>query len=559
MKKTFKKITAVALSTLLICGATGCGGGKVDNSTESNVCEVKAAVAGYGVEWLNESAAKFNEIFKAEGYEIKITLTDPNINLMNEIVQPKRNSTDMYFEYNRINDLIDKSRTVFKNNTEALLEDMTDVLNSKPIGTDKQEQGETLMNRLHKEDIDGYKYSGRLKGFDGYYGLPFTGGTTGVYVNEKTLTEKGYSLDDFLTTDSVIKMVKALAPADETDVNAFFPVSFSGSAAPGYWGYLYEPLLTQYMGAQWYNNMWSFTPSSGTQIENGYSVYAERGILEALKVVEELENRDYAVPGTSSMDHIGAQARVFTGRSLFMVSGDWIYKEMEKDYSQYLDDVIKIRTPVISALGVKLGLCGVSHNEGEKCDACEAKLKAAVKASDEGKTAAEMASSVGISEDKASTIRTARGYYEGFGSNWAIAIPSYSNAKKVAKLFIRFLVSDEGQAIYSKNTYTFMAYSTTQDTSKMDKKRKAMYDFMYSDNCSPYYKNRNNPIRVLNGLSGNIFPGYGTESSVYASLSYSHKNEKNPLVTAEKIYNTCKDTVRINWNDYLITAGLIEG
>lgn len=558
MKKWFLRTFTMIMSTLIAFSVIGCGDNSVNTGEESKTCEVKAAIAGYSVDWLAEASKAFNEIYKDEGYEIKVTLTDTSINMDNEILYPKRNTTDLYFEYNRINQLVDKSRNVFKNNTDCVLEDMTDVLNSKPIGADKKEQGEKLIDRIPAEVISGYKYTGRLKNFSGYYGLPFTGGTSGIFVNEKVLEEKGYSFDDFLTTNSLIKMVKELQPADETDTSAFFPVSFSGAKAPGYWSSLFSDLLAQYEGAQGYNDIWSFTPSSGTQIENGYSVYEKRGILEALKVVEELENRDLSAPGTSSIDHIGAQARVFTGRALMMVSGDWIYKEMEKDYSKYLDDVIKVRTPILSALGVKLALCGASHEEGENCNSCEEKLKSVVKAIDDGKAISTIMAESNITEEQANTIRTARGVYEGLNSlSWSISIPSYSNAKKVAKLFIRFLMSNEGQKIYNKNTYTFMAFSTDIDTTIMDKKSKAMYDYMNSDFSTAYYRNATNPLRILNGLSNSFFLAYGTDVSVFQNLSYSHKNEKKPSYTAEKIYEKCKTDVKLNWNDYLITAGLV--
>lgn len=559
MKKWFIRTLTLVMSTLFAFSAIGCKKDPVDNTNnESKICEVKAAIAGYGVDWLTEASSTFNEIYKDEGYEIKVTLTDTSINMDNEILYPKRNTTDLYFEYNRINQLVDKSRNVFKNNTDCVLEDLTDVLESKPIGADKKEQGERLIDRIPEEVISGYKYTGKLKNFDGYYGLPFTGGTSGIFVNEKTLTEKGYTFDDFLTTNSLIKMVKELQPADETDATAFFPVSFSGAKAPGYWSSLYSDLLAQYEGVQGYNDIWSFTPSSGSQIEDGYKVYEKRGILESLKVVEELENRDYSAPGTSSIDHIGAQARVFTGRSLFMVSGDWIYKEMEKDYSQYLDDVVKVRTPIISALGVKLALCGTTHEEGADCDLCETKLKSVVKAVDEGKSISAIVTDCGVTETQANAIKTARGVYEGLNSlGWSISIPSYADAKNVAKLFIRFLTSNEGQKIYNKHTYSFIAFSTEVDSDEMDKKSKAMYDYMYLDFCTPYYRNVTNPLRVLNGLTNSLFPAYGTDVSVFQNLSYSHRNDTNPSYTAEKVYEKCKSDVKLNWNDYLITAGIV--
>ena len=568
MKKKHIKAVGIALASLFAFSAAACNNNTLPNEPESNVAEVKAVVAGYGVDWLTAAAAKFNEMYAEEGYEIRITLTDTEINAQNEITTPNKNTADLYFEYNNIDNLIDRSRNILKETGASLLEDLTDVYTAKAIGEDKQEQGKPIGERLDSRAEDFCSYTGVLSGYDGVYALPTQGGTTGLYVNMKTLREKGYTSDDLLTTDALLNMVEELAPADPLDTTAFFPVAWSGLKAPGYWNYLCQILIAQYTGATRYENIWNFVPANGTVVDQGYTVYQERGIYEALKVTEELENRDYAVPGTTSLTHTAAQARVFKGESLMMVSGDWIYKEMEKDYPALLDDVIAVKTPVISALGVKLGLCGTAHAMPDKtsddveiadvsCDACETKLLAIVKAVDEGTmTDAEIASAQGVGADKVATIRASRGYYQGSTCKAVAFIPSYSNAKKVAKLFLRFLMSDDGNAIYNEHTYSYfdIQHITPLDPAEMNEREKAVYDKMYDENSSPVYEDESSRLRSVANVA--FYPQEGTLINAYTGLSYSHSNGK-PTFTAKSIYEGNIKYARLNWQDWLQAARLI--
>ena len=161
------------------------------------------------------------------------------------------------------------------------------------------------------------------------------------------------------------------------------------------------------------------------------------------------------------MDHITAESRVATGKSLMVVAGDWMYKELEKDYSEYYGNVLPIKWPVISALGVKLGLCGASHAAGDECSACNVKLREIVKAVDEGKTDAEIVSALGATEAAVKAIREARCQYM-LGEGLVVAsVPAYSDAKKGAKLFLRFMYSDEGMRIFRSKTYVDLPASYT--------------------------------------------------------------------------------------------------
>lgn len=561
MKKICTKALAAGMALCVAVSAAACNKLPVGGD-ESNICEVKAIVAGYGVDWLQPAVDQFNEMYKEEGYEVRITLTDTDINASNEICTPNRNTTDLYFSYSTIDTLINKSRSILRESGVSLLEDLSDVWESKAIGADKQEQGDPIGERLDPRAAEFCSYNGALDGFDGLYGIPYEGGTTGIYVNMKVLEEKGYSEDDLLTTDALIEMVRELAPADPLDDTQFFPVAWSGGKAPGYWDYLCQILIAQYAGAEKYGNIWNFIPEEGesAMLEKGYEVYEEWGIYEALKVLEELENKDYAVPGTSSMTHTAAQARVFTGSSLFMVSGDWIYKEMEKDYGQYLDDVIAFPAPVISALGVKLGLCGRTHTESYEnydCDECENILRAVVKAVDEDELGdEEIASANGISADKVAVIRESRGYYRGHTGQTTVFMPSYSDAKKVAKLFLRFLYSDDGNDIYHRYTYNYFPIEFVEepDVSTMNEREKAVYMKRYSENASPVYEDTSSPIRSIAKVV--FFPSQGSQVTAYTGLSYSH-SQGQATYTAKEIYESNIEFAEVSWNDWLQTARLI--
>ena len=570
MRKTIKKTVATVLALgmgLSLMPMTAC---KKGSANDESTCEVKAVIAGYATDWLVEAADVFNDMYEDEGYSVEISLMDTDVGMAMEMTTPKRNTTDLYFEWTgSIDNLIEKSRSILGADGGALLEDLSDVLSSSAINKNKQSVGGAIEERIDPTHVDLSRYKGSFSGFDGVYGMPWYGGTAGIYVNKKVLAEKGYTFDAFLTTDSMIEMTEALAPKGDARLNrnSFFPVTWTGMSS-GYWDYWIQSLIAQYMGFDTYKDFWDFIPAGGEEamIESGYTVYENRGIYEALKVAETLENRDYAVPGTAGMNHIEAQARLFEGSSLYMVTGDWVYKEMELNYGDKLDDVIAVKNPVVSALGVKLGLCGTTHEEPAfdtdnfvadySCAACETKLRAIIKAVDaNAKTDAQIASDVGVTEEQVATVRERRGYYQA-NTGFSAMIPSYSNAKDVAKLFLRFLCSDDGIDIYTKNTYSnfIVERITPIDSSTLSDREKAVYDMMYTGKTTPFFTKSNNPIRVV--TSSSVFPAAGTTKLAYLNLSYSHIDTKNPVYTAKSTFFDNVLIAKGNWADWVATAGL---
>lgn len=566
-----KKLLMISLSAAVLLTSVGCGD-KIDpkpkEDTESKICEIKALKDGYDVDWLQPAVDKFNEIYKEQGYQVKIAMTDTSLNVLNEITTPKRNTTDIYFEHDNIEVLTNKSRSILKKNGVSLLEDLTDVFNSKAINENREEEGVlTIGERMADRTKEAFSYHGVLSGHRGLYALPYRRGSTGLYVNRKVLREKGYTVEELATTDGILKIIDELAPKTDPGTTgyekAFFPVAVAGKNAPGYNDFLAQPLIAMYEGKESYENLYEFIPDGGIdyQVDNGYKVYEKWGIYEALKFMEAFMNTDYCAPGYSSMEHTAAQARVFNGSSLFMVSGDWIYKEMEKDYGDKLDDVLPIKTPVLSSLGRKFGLCGKNHEESyeaEPCPECEAKLKQVVNLVDANKeTAAKIAEIVGVDENAVVEIRTRRNYsirtiYPGAS---CVFMPSYSDAKTVGKLFLRFMFSDYIQNLFNSYSHGYLAceYNSPQDISGYNEREKAVYDMMNNEYTTTVFANEKSRIRVANGLS--FYPQQGTMVATYQGLLYSHRFE-DPLYTAKKIYEGNIVYAKNSWNDWVSVAGL---
>lgn len=564
IKNRLKKLLVCAMSTVMLFGAAACGGnnqGTTSVGEESKEIKVKIVIAGYNTDWLHAVADLFNKTYADEGYHVTITLEDTAINAVNELTRPKKNDTDLYFEYDNINEVIPQSYSVLRQKGVAILEDLTDVWNSPAIGVNKQPVGDKLIDRIAPDgEISGYKYTGKLQGYDGIYGIPYENAYEGIYYNPSVLAQYGYSADDCLTTDDFLAVIKGIAPEptkeNVSNSDLIFPVSWSVQLTGGYHEQILLDWMAQYEGAESFANFLQFIPDEGTTIDNGYTVYEKKGIYEALKVVSEYLNRDYSNPKIAEYDHVASEALVATGKAAFVVCGDYMYKELEADYEDYLGNVLSLKTPVISALGKKLSLCGASTHGDESCAACNEKLRNIVAVVDKNElTDAQIASAQGVTADKVATIREARGYHVGGGDGAKVQafIPSYADAKTGAKLFLRFLFNDECMKLYRENTYTDLPASWINEPEESSLSFvKALNDVRNAPNAKEV---RRDYYTCLLRQNTTIFPKESTVPAIYLSLSYSHAFGKADS-TPSSIYNDNIEWVRVSWPEYLKAANL---
>jgi hypothetical protein len=238
------------------------------------------------------------------------------------------------------------------------------------------------------------------------------------------------------------------------------------------------------------------------------------------------------------------------------VSGDWIYKELEADDSDYMEDGLPIKTPVISALGVKLGLCGTNHKEGDTCKHCNVKLRDIIKEIDDATYPDyKIASDNGVSEEKVARIREARGYFNyGYYSTSAV-IPAFSDAIKGSKLFLRFLYSDDAMKLFRNKTYVDLPVKYVNEPEEDSREFvQLMYEKIFTGGNKFYTSNGITPIRRIAGVSE--FPKQGNMMGVSKGLAYSHSHAQKGQYSAQEVYEDNIEFVKKSWSDYLRDAGL---
>ena len=555
MKTKIVKILGFVLSAILaLCSFVGCTGEEevVVKPTGESTIEISYTRKSFGDAWIKEAVSRFNKVFADQGISAVITRNEATFeedNVKNEIKSYKDNTYDLYIMTGNAMTLVDESYSVLRKRGECLLEDLTDVYNSKVLNLDGSEGNKTILETRNGEMLPYCRYDFDNEHFKGkYYGYQWTSAYGGIAVNTKTLSEFGF--------DHVPRTTKEMEEICETVLDAgrkskfgndIYPMTWAGSNASGYSEYALLTWMAQYMGVEEYDDFFALKPKTGTTIENGYEVYDNEGILYALKAMETFFNADYAAEGTvTTITHLFSDQILADGEALFEFTGDWVYSELKNlDYDQsVLDNIEIIPIPVVSELADKIGLSGT---ESQK----DALLSNIIKGVDDGKTDAQIAAQLsGVTEDMAAKVREARGVYYDLGRGHQAYIPSYSDAKDAAKLFLRFISSKEfSDQVYSPNAYGITANVETAPVSN---------NFLSSlTRCCR--KNYSTPIAeglILSeirfkggiGFTFEPMPSYGELAKGMAKRTEGY--------SAETVYNKVKNGMMNNWSVILRAAGL---
>ena len=542
--KNLKKILSLALAVLMLVGLlAGCGDSGSTNETnpdgstaQNKTCIVAYNSSGYGHDWLEKAAEVFMDMYKDEGYkiELKISQGTDTSNIKLEIpLGADKNDVDLYIGAGDLESVLDASNKTMRGEG-AILVDLTEEVWNKPaIGADKQEEEKTVAERYLLDEEYLY-YDGKLEEYHGgIYALPISIGSCGIILNPLVTEQYGYGLDNLpRTTDEFNEMCMKIAETSaETGVYAY---AWPGANASGYITYLFFEYFAQYSGKEAFMNFVKTVPESGDIINDGWQVYEDEGILQALKAMEPIMKSEFSPAGSAGMTHIEAQDQVLTGKAAFIMNGDWVLNEMEDLYYEEASQCVMMNTPVISVIGTE---CGIT----------DAELSEAVKMIDEGKTNADiMAVISGLDDAETQRIRDARNIY-GCGEKvvrGGCAIPAYADATDVAILFLRFLCSEDGCQIVRDEAYNVSAFA-----------------------CESY-ESKGNTV-YMDSVIANINPGQGEYISMDASLSivransgmlyFNHPNMVQPTTfksmimdttgtyTAENMYNWEKDYAKANW------------
>ncbi len=549
MKKITKKVIAVLMTTVFVLGSavgvTGCSK-KTNVSNEETTLNIRAFSAGWGVEYIKALAASFQAAYAKEGYKVNIVSADSGLSgdtVINELLLGDGNNIDMYFTSD-----ITTGKMVFYSEAEGLdmiAADLSEFYESKPIKADGTEEDITIREKLR----DGYEkymtYYGDVEKYNGkQYCFPTKSSPNGLIVNKALL--ETYGLEVPKTTDELINCFQVIsAKTEETGV---YPTAWAGYNAAGYWQSMTEVWVPQYSGMEAYDKY--LTMEYSEDPSEGWKVYEDPAWVENLKVQEVLLNLDYAPPKTLSMDHTTAQHLFMKGEAVFMTNGAWLQMEMSANYKEEAGNMTMIATPVISALGVKLGLDGKGGADTKKCDTV---LSQIVGLLDEGKAAEEIISAVAVQNGVAVTveqveaIREARLIYTDQGVKEVVVLNAFSEKLDIAKLFLRFIASDDGGQIMYDYCHAYPACKplTQLDTTA---NKSAFADSTYAiamrEGAQFIFRRSDGDRALLNFAFWNKYP------AIQKSIA-----ESRGKLTAEKIMEAEIEYAKKTWPEKVKALG----
>ena len=550
MKIAKRILAAVVVLGSLVGMLAGCGGKQVETNPDGTaaVQSKKAIVAynsvGYGHEWLEKCAEEFEKLYADEGYEIelKIAYNYENSPALEIGKGAAKNDVDLYLDAYNLESLLDASDKTMRGNG-AVLVDLKEIWNQPAIGIGAdgkpQEESKTIADRFTLDTAHLY-YDGKKEEFHGgLYVLPMGLDlwSTGIVVNPSVLANYGYTVDNLpRTTDEFNAMCqKIAATSSKTGVYAY---SWAGSNASGYLAYLFFEYFAQYSGVEAFTNFCMTKPFTDATLEDikndGWKVYEDLGILEGFKAMEPIMKPEYSPKGSASMTHMDAQHQLFTGKAAFMINGDWLLYQMKDEYFEEASQCLMLNTPVLSVIGTESGIT-------------DAELSKAVGMVDEGKSNADIIAAIpGLDETETQRIRDARNIYSGGEINLrsGCAIPAYADGRDVAKLFIRFLCSEDALRIIRNCGYKYNPYE-----------------------CSDYSMEVETPF--MQSVLANQNPGQGIYVAMDASLSivransgmlyFNHYELSQPVtfknmilygMTAQEMYEKEKEYVKNNWSTW---------
>ena len=441
-----KRGLALALCAMMASGVTAAVGCSAPDETSKDplTINVKMIDGGYGSAWIEEINEKFEALYKEEGYKVNIMtpIEGYSGNMALSEMRNNVNGIDLFIsEGVDVDDVLDEDYGVCVAN-------LNDVYNSKAINFDGTESEQTIKDS--SKGIHNYVKSG-----DDFYAYYWYQSPSALVVNTSLLAEYSEITELPRTTDELFEMYDIILDSYE-EVGAY-PIAWGGDNA---YGYTLNPLFThmvQMLGVEEYDELFSLDyvlNQDGTVKRDGWKKTASEDLVDILEVYFHLFDTEYSTVGSLAQRHDDAHAQVMMNRAVFTFDGSYFINEVREDFSTKLNSVDYIKVPVISALGVKLGLDGNAGANEAKCDevlSCMVKLVDEGKTKEQIKSATESACSVTLTDEQVNRVYEARrSAYFALRSSAYISNESSEQKTEISKLFLRMLASQDAADLKAK-------------------------------------------------------------------------------------------------------------
>ncbi len=443
MKKIGKAICMLVALTLTAGSMAACG---ESENKGKDVVQLYYWNAGYGIEWLNEIADNFNN--NNAQYKVEIEESANQTTVTSTLMSGEMNPYDLY-----ITGLSSWA------GTEPDMENLNDLLDSK-YGTESK----TLREKMNSYALKMKEHNGEVRS------LGIGSDAQGMFYNADMFTK--YNLTVPRTSDEMealaweIQGRTDMKTSDGVKISAFAHFKDENN---GYWKYVYEPWVVQYMGVDEYvNNFMKLKNANGEEQKDvlygntaaGADNTANDARYKVMQALERMLTKDTVHARSNEDSHTTMQTAFLNGQSAMMTNGSWLKNEMSVSDGSL--NFLMMRTPVLSAITETL----------EDKNMTDTELSAIIGAIDEEKSYEETKTSLNmpeLSENDYNRIYEARGITYGSGANGGthVFIPKYSDAKEAAKEFLRYLYSDEGIAIWMKYQHS-PSWAGFDDPSKAD-------------------------------------------------------------------------------------------
>lgn len=438
-----KKILGLLLALCCALSAAALGGcGRKVPDTDQTL-EVYVLDAGYGNEWCKDLLALFKEQdwVKEKYPQLKTVFTHNNVRSYGSTRLgggANANTIDLLFD-------TDLNKQTY-DGPDGVLEDLAEsVYNSKVPGEEIT---------WSKKATDSYNKSNRYTDVTGkldgehYYMTSWVDGMVSFLYNETLLDSLGLTVPR--TTDELEEVCEAIKTAKSTPTAPYY--CFIQAKENTYWDYLHDVWWAQYEGIDNYRSFWEGYADADAKVRSN-KIFSQQGKLETLKVYETLldSNKGYYDRSSSTYNFITAQTRFLEGNAAFTVCGDWFDNEMratakkiEKDNGR-IDTIKMMPTPIVSALGTKLGITETTLRE--VVDYVDKT------AAGESAQAPQFTSTEGVSADAViDAVKEARTVVFSLGNSHNAVIPKYAKGKQVAIDFLRFMATDIACEQFVKST-----------------------------------------------------------------------------------------------------------
>lgn len=453
MKNIRKALIIVLAAIMSLYSFSACGGGR---SAEGKLF-ISVENKGYGVPWVRKLAKAFENKTGVE-----VTVEQSTFEAETTSLQGDSNDHDIIFVCGELSYYA----------TDGRLTNLYELFyNQVPYGADATA---TKIKDLCAF-TDCYNMKSEGDNVYSYYAFPYANGTEALLYNATTLNAiYGSSWKLPKTSNEFFAMLEDIFTNKSDKAYGMTSIgSYTESFVNTWWA--------QYDGYEKYFDYWR-AYKDGEFCSASPEMAKNLGRLRALEALEKLFSRydksetesklkyfhdkitDFVVGSTpgmaqaSSDTFAGASYKKDTRLVAFMPNGDWFEYEMDKEVLEG-QDIRMMKIPVLSEI--------TETFEGADKNMSDATLSACIaKIDGDTLSTAEEALIAGVSETTFERIREARNMVYSLGCLQQGAVPATSVNKELAAEFLRFMVSDEGQKIYSTELGGLsMCYGYSPDSS----------------------------------------------------------------------------------------------